>query len=48
MTKVYLKNPMGYAIIGTGKPARDLPKNFEFNFPIATLNSDAYTLIGNS
>jgi hypothetical protein len=31
MTKVYLKNPLGYAIIGTGKPAQALPKNFEFN-----------------
>jgi hypothetical protein len=30
MTKVYLKNPMGYAIIGTGKPAQASPKNFEF------------------
>jgi hypothetical protein len=31
MTKVYLKNPMGYAIIGTGKPAQALPKKFEVN-----------------
>ncbi len=38
MIKVYLKNPLGYAIIGTGKPAQALPKNFEFNEP--TTNRD--------